>query len=80
MEKQTLKLKRYPFSSNSLNTFSNDFLHKLRKKNFPIVIILLVSEIKLSRLEILIIYHLIFCNYMYFGCFSLYAMCLLATS
>lgn len=31
--------------------------------------ILLVSEIELSRLEILIIYHLIFCNYTYFGCF-----------
>lgn len=31
--------------------------------------IFLVSEIELSRLEILIIYHLIFCNYTYFGCF-----------
>ena len=32
METQTLKLKRYPLSSNLLNTFLNDFLHKLRKK------------------------------------------------
>lgn len=71
---------RYRLSSNSINTFSLDFLHNLRKKTFSTIMILLVSEIELSRLEILIIYHLILCNYTYFGCFSLFCLCLPAMS
>lgn len=67
------EIKRYLLSSNSFNAVTRDLSNKLKEKIFIIIAILSISEIELSRVQIRIIYHLIFFNYTYSGYFFTFA-------